>query len=348
MNIWTTFCPSKVSWELTYIQTAGKKPDSGWQKKIGLIEDSVKILKTYGISGVRLVIYPGELSIDGKNFRWQAIDTMLELCSKNKLAVILCTGPFQFPYYPGIYLPPGLLNQVFTNDNALDTNPVLAKYGNNFISQLLNRYSDDSRIYGFHFANEWPDTQAVAGKEHIKKSVSEYFMLAAAQTIKQATRKPVFLNTNIDAANKKKLTNTFTNILTILGNQGHLGYDIYPSQETWRNVPWQKLLRFFYPYQQAITWSQKKFQPCGIFFCEVEAQPWGNGQSWYQIIKNAPNPHDKVLTFAVDSLEKTWKRHIHDTTCQLISLWGSDFWLSAQMMGITWPLEQVKRMAMRK
>lgn len=342
MKIWTTFCPKKVCWELTYAQTAGKKPTSNWQQHKQLISESLMTLKSYGIAGIRLVILPEELTRDGKKWNWGPIDTMLTMCHNLKLSVVLCVGPFQYPYYPGIYFPKELLKHIHDNDNALDTNPRLFEFGMTFLTLQMQQYADDKRVYGFHFANEWPDRQVVSGKEPLKKTVSEDFMNRAGFLLKELTEKPIFLNTNIDAANKQKLTKTFTNLITILGEQAKLGFDVYPSQESWIRTPLQKLQRIFESYTRSINWSQKNFAPCEIFFAEVEAQPWGNGQAWYRLIQQAENPDEEVLTYSKDSLKKTWQRHLSTTKCDIISLWGSDFWLVAYQMGITWPLEQVK------
>lgn len=343
--IWTTFCPTKISWELTYVETQGKKASGDWQKHIHMIEESLSLLKDAGIDGMRLVIFPSELTQDGKKFNWMPIKKMLEVCENKKILVDLCIGPFQYPNYPGIYLPPQLLSEIPTNEKYIDTNQMLATYGIEFLQQQLQLFAKDKRIHGFHFANEWPDMQRVSGKESIRIGISKKFMIEAAQLLKKITNKPITLNTNIDASSKQLLANTFTNILTILGSQGKLGFDIYPSQETWRKNPLHKLLRFFEPYHRSFSWSQNKFAPCEITFVEVEAQPWGNGQAWFQLIQAEPDPNKIIRGYSPHSLKKTWKKYITSTTCKTVSLWGADFWLSAQKMGVTWPLEQVHKIS---
>lgn len=342
MTLWTTFTPGKIVWELTAVQSEGKAATSNWMEHKELVVNSLKLLKQHGISGIRLVVYPSELTENGKSFDWKPIDTMLELAAKNKLEVDLCVGPFQYPNYPGIYLPKGLLRYVFDNQRALDTTNVLRDYGKIFLEKQLERYGSDKRIRGFHFANEWPDRQNVWGKEQIKGYISTDYMLKTAFYLKEHTDKPISLNTNIDASDKKKLKATFDELLTILEDRGNLGFDIYPSQETWRKAPLQKLRRIFEPYRKSFQWSQKNFKLCEMYFCEVEAQPWGDGRSWLRIIKSEENAQEKVLQYTKDSLYKTWKHHIKDTTCTTASLWGADFWLSAHEMGIDWPLQAVK------
>lgn len=345
MQLWTTFTPGKIVWELTAVKSEGKAARNDWMNHIELVADSLKLLKQHGIAGIRLVIYPSEVTENGKTFDWKPIDTMLSLANKHKLEVDLCVGPFQYPNYPGIYLPKALLRYVFDNKRALDTTNVLRDYGKDFLEKQIERYGADKRIHGFHFANEWPDPQHVGGKEQIKAYISADFMLKAAFFLKEHTDKPISLNTNIDAADKTKLKNTFEEILTILETQGNLGFDIYPSQETWRKTPLQKIRRFFEPYRKSFAWSQNNFKLCTMYFCEVEAQPWGNGQSWYRLISAAENPQVKVITYTKDALRKTYERHIKGTSCSTVSLWGADFWLSAHAMGINWPLEEVKNMA---
>lgn len=342
MEIWTTFTPQKISWELTYIATKGKAPSSNWVKNIKLVEDSLKMLKIAGITGIRLVIYPTELSMDGKSLKWQIVDRMLEMCAKNKIAVDLCIGPFQYPNYPGIYLPAKQLQFVFDNKRCLDTVPELWKYGMDFLNEQINRYGKDRRIHGFHLSNEWPDPQKVKGREKVKTCISTSFMLNVVEFLLQNTKKPILLNTNIDVNHKKKLQKVFGEILKSLGSQGKLGFDIYPSQFTWKRYPLRKLLYLTWPYFKFFNSFKKKFSSCEMFFAEVEAQPWGGGQSWYQLINEAENPEEKVLSYSNNSLFKTYEKYIKKTDCQIVSLWGSDFWIAAEAMGVTWPLSQIK------
>lgn len=342
MTIWTTFCPSKVCWELTYAKTEGKSPTSDWLKYQHLIKTSLQILQKHGISGIRLVIFPNEVTKDGKRFDWTAVETMLTLCHKLKIQVDLCLGPYQYPYYPGIYLPSQLLTYVFDNDNALDTNPELRKFGTAFLQLQLEKYSEDNRIHGFHLANEWPDRQNISEKEKLKKSVSEDFMIRAASLIKISTDKPISMNTNINVSDRKKITNTFTNMITILGTQLHLGFDIYPSQETWRKQPLQKIRLLFETFSYTFRQTKKLLKSSTMYFAEVEAQPWGDGRSWYNIIKSEEDPQQKVLAYYSSSLQQTWNTYIKRTGCDIVSLWGADFWLVANYMAVKWPLEQIK------
>lgn len=342
MNLWTTFCPSKISWELTEIQTVGRSPRSDWLNNKTLIIESLQKLQNAGIIGIRLVIFPTEITPDGKSFDWKPIETMLTLCHNLNLLVDLCIGPFQYPYYPGIYLPKELMQHVSLAEKFLDSNLVLENYGSDFLKQQMKRYGNDNRIHGFHLANEWPDRQSIAGKEEIKMTISPEFMIAAASYLKKATTKPILLNTNIDATDKRKLEKAFAAITQIFGTQGKLGLDIYPSQETWRKVPLQKTNRLFESYVKSFSKTCTALAPCEIYFAEVEAQPWGNGKSWFRLIKNEINPEEKVLTYSRNSLPKTWEKYIQQTNCQSVSFWGADFWLSAEKMGITWPLKQIK------
>lgn len=342
MNIWTTFTPAKLSWELTYIKTKGKLPSSDWQKNIVLIDKSLKKLKESGISGIRLVIYPSEITTDGKSFNWNPVEKMLKLSQKYKLKVDLCIGPFQYPHYPGIYLPKKMLELVFDNKRCLDTTTQLWKYEISFLKEQIMRFGEDKRIHGFHLANEWPDAQKVKGKEKIKTCVSLAFMLESAKYLKDNTKKPILLNTNIDVSDKNKLSKTFGEILYILDTQGKLGFDIYPSQFIWKRYPIKKLRYLLWSYSKYFKSIKRKFVKCETYFAEVEAQPWGSGQSWYQLINEEPDPNIKVLLYYNNSLKKTWEKNISGTTCRTVSLWGSEFWISADMMGIKWPLSVVK------
>jgi hypothetical protein len=344
MTLWTTFTPSKIVWELTTVQSGGKAASSNWMENKELIDTSLKLLKQHGISGIRLVIYPSELTDNGKTYDWKPIDAMLALTKKHNLQVDLCIGPYQYPNYPGIYLPKELLRYVFDNQRSLDTTNVLREYGRDFLEKQIEHFGSDKRIRGFHLANEWPDSQCVCGKEQLKGFISTDFMLKTAHYLKEHTDKPISLNTNIDAADKKKLRTTFEELLTILADQGSLGFDVYPSQESWGKTPLQKLRRLFEPYRKSLAWSQKHFKLSAITFCEVEAQPWGDGRSWLRIITSEEAPHERVLMYTTDSLHQTWNRHMKGTNAETISLWGADFWLSAHAMGIDWPLKAVKKL----
>lgn len=342
MEIWTTFTPSKISWEITCVQTKGKLATSDWQKNIKLIDTSLKKLKKAGLSGIRLVIYPSELTQNGKIYKWDSIEKMLDMCYENKLKVDLCIGPFQYPNYPGIYLPKGLLNLIFDNKNCIDTTIGIWKYGIFFLKTQIDRYGKDNRIHGFHLANEWPDSHIVSGKKDIKKCVSLAFMLEVSRYLKENTNKQILLNTNIEASDRKRLKNTFSEILSIFGPQGSLGFDIYPSQFTFRKNFFKKMLYAFWKYPIIFKKNQKVFNKTKLYFAEVEAQPWGGGQSWYQLIKQEAEPNLKVLKFYNNSLQKTYSKYIRNSGCTTVSLWGSDFWLAADAMGIYWPLKQIK------
>jgi hypothetical protein len=345
MKFFTTFTPGKVSWELTTVATQGKGGDSNWMRHLDVIEESLKKLKSTGIDGIRLVIYPYELTDDAKKFDWKPFETMLNLCQKHKIEVEWCVGPFQYPNYPGIYFPKPLLRHVFNNTRTVDTTPALREFATMFLEKQLMLYGDDDRIRGFHFANEWPDLQRVQGKESVRTGVSTAYMLEAAKYLKEHTDKPIAFNTNIDASDKRKLSTVFGELFELLEDQAKLGFDVYPSQETWRKAFWQKLRRIFEPYAQSYQWCDKRFPLCELFFCEVEAQPWGNGWSWYRIINAAENPQEKIIQYSRDSLPNTMRKYILPTKTGEVSLWGADFWLSAHAMGINWPLEQIQELA---
>lgn len=345
MEIWTTFCPQKVSWELTCIKTEGKSPSSDWQKNIELINSSLIKLKNVGICGIRLVIYPTDLTDDGKIFNWKCIDKALSICTRNKIKVDLCIGPFQYPYYPGIYLPTKMLPSVIDNQSCIDAVPNIWKYGMRFLKAQVVKYGTDKRISGFHLGNEWPDRQNVSGNEKIKTCVSAAFMTSATEYLNTHTEKRISLNTNIDVSEKSKLSKAFKEVFDIFGNRGNLGFDIYPSQETWKKVPLQKLKRLIWTYSHSFRSVRNEFAKSDIYFAEVEAQPWGGGQSWYELINNSHAPNEKVLKYEKNSLEKTFSKYIKSNNCNRVSLWGADFWLSADLMGIIWPLNEVRKMS---
>lgn len=343
MKLWTTFCPQKICWEVTTVKGKGSGGEGNWLRHVALIEQSLRLLRKSGISGIRLVIYPNEITPDGEKFDWTPIETMLDVCKKHRLQVDLCVGPFQYPNYPGVYLPNVLLELVFANTRSLDTTAVIRTFGETFLQKQLERYAEDRRIHGFHLANEWPDKQRVQGREQVKTWISEAFMLWAVSYLKDHTEKPITLNTNIDVSDGRRLKSVFNELFTLLGKQGRLGFDVYPTQETWRKVPLQKLHRLWEPYHRSFRRAKKQFPLTKFYFCEVEAQPWGDGRSWSQIITSEVNPQEKVLQYSPQSLPQTFKNYIRKSRVDDVSLWGADFWLSAYEMGISWPLEQIKQ-----
>jgi len=286
--------------------------------------------------------------LDGKKFNWTAVETVLDLCKKHKLAIDFCIGPFQYPNYPGIYFPPALLAHVFDTPNSLDTRAPLREFGFLFLEKQMERYGNDKRITSFHFANEWPDKQNVKDKEQIKAWVSTAFMVEAAKYLTAHTTKVISLNTNIDASDKRRLSAVFAEVLEVLGEQASLGFDIYPSQETWRKAFFQKLRRIIEPYERAFAWSCRRFPDCSMYFCEVEAQPWGSGQSWYKMISDEPHPEEKVLHYTNNSLQETFDTYLSPSEPEIVSLWGVDFWLVAKAMHIDWPLAQVSSLAKKR
>ncbi|MGI8419453.1 MAG: hypothetical protein ACR2LN_02300 [Candidatus Levyibacteriota bacterium] len=345
MTLWTTFCPQKISWEITTVHGKGEGGDANWLNKTPVIEKSLRLLREAGISGIRLVIYPNEVTKNGKKFAWQPVETMLDLCKKYTLLVDLCVGPFQYPNYPGIYLPVNFLEFVHNNTRSLDTTPIVREFGETFLQKQLEHFGEDKRIRGFHFANEWPDKQRVQGREKVRAWISESFMLWAAIYLKEHTTKPIGMNTNIDATDTHKLKRVFGELFALLEDQGRLGFDIYPSQETWAKAFLQKLHRLIEPYPRSIHRVKKQFPLNELYFCEVEAQPWGGGQSWFTIITTQANAQEKVLAYTRHSLHQTIKNFIKHSKPTEVSLWGADFWLSAYELGLAWPLEQVKQVA---
>lgn len=348
MQLWTTFTPRKVSWEMTFVLTAGKNPSSDWVKNFELITESLEKLKTAGIYGIRLVVYPSEITKDGKKFNWKPIEKILDLCWVKNIKVDLCIGPFQYPNYPGVYLPVELHRYFSANRDEgienLDDDPQLYQYGLDFLKKQMDKFGDDKRVNGFHFANEWPDKQRVEGRRDLEVGVSEKFMIECANVLKQKTKKPILLNTNIEIFDQRKVKKTFGKIINILNGRIKLGFDIYPTQNKWKKVPFTKFRSLILNYSKSFKSLQKKLGECEIYFAEVEAQPWGSGQSWYKMISSDEKPQEKILNYYKSCLKHTFEKYIKNSNSQLVSLWGSDFWLIAQKMGIKWPIDQISLM----
>ena len=344
MEFWTTFTPKKIAWELTSVSTKGKKPTYNWIKNIHHVKDSLFKLKKSGIVGIRLVIYPSELSIDALRFNFRPIEKILDICMQFDLKVDLCIGPFQYPNYPGIYLPDYMLENINKDLDFLDSNLEIRKYSEKFLKLQLNKFGDDKRLHGFHLANEWPDWQKIEGRRNIKLGISKAYMLDVASFLVRMTKKSISLNTNINPISKREIKSTFSDIFEILSTQGQLGFDIYPTQEKWGNNPYQRLKSMLFDYSKAFRDLQKKYSQVEIYFAEVEAQPWGSGQSWYEMINKEPDVDQKILNYEHHSLSQTFEKYIKNSGAKIISLWGCDFWIAADMMGVKWPLNQIKKL----
>jgi hypothetical protein len=342
MDLWTTFTPGKTSWELTAVATNGKKPSRDWIKNIEIIKVSLQKLAEAGISGVRLVIYPSELTADGKSFEWTPIEKVLEICRKSNLNTDLCIGPFQYPNYPGIFLPAELINSVPDNIKFIDDVNELTDYGLFFLKKQIEKFGSDKRVRGFHLGNEWPDMQKVEGKRTVRAGVSENFMLNALELLKSNTQKPILLNTNIPIYNKRQIINVFGKILHTLSDRGKLGFDIYPTQDKWKKDPFVKFMNSILDLPGAFADLQGSLPDTELYFAEVEAQPWGSGQSWFRMISEEEAPGLKILNYFNDSLVKTFEKYISGSGCKSVSLWGADFWLASDMMNIKWPLNNVR------
>ena len=98
-ELWTTLCFRKMVWE------AGVD-DSDWMSHKDIIEDRVATLAEVGIKGGRLVIFPFEVTEDGKEFNWEAMDKAIEIMSERGMKIDICAGPLDYPYGPnGVRVP---------------------------------------------------------------------------------------------------------------------------------------------------------------------------------------------------------------------------------------------------
>lgn len=340
MKIWTTYCPQKVAWELTYRKTNGDLPTGDWQKHKSIIRDSLILLKDHGISGIRLVIFPYEVT-DGTTCDFSPVEYMLELCQSIGLEVDFCIGPFQYPHYPGVRLPYPLTQKIANIHPVIDADVFFWKFGMEWLDLQLKRYGKDTRIRGFYLGNEWPDAQRIERREHVITTISESFMMQAVLILKDMTDKPIFFNTNIDASFTRKVRGIFSEFFAELGKQSRLGWDVYPSQEDWK----VRLLHKVFPWDKAVTSLTSLISRDQMLFTELEGQPWGGGKAWEYYIKRELDPQYKVLQYSQHSLPDSWKRYVIPSKIKEVNIWGSDFWLVAFAAGITWPLEQIKAYA---
>ena len=343
VQFWTTYSPQKICWEITTCENNGNHGDSNWQNHLPLIRKTLKQLKSAGITGIRLVLIPNDFSTDGNTFTFKPLETMLELCQKESLLVDFCLGPIQYPFYPSIRLPNKILEQIVTSQ-TVTKNSTLHDYGLRFLTEQVKLYGKDKRIRGWYIGNEWPDAGDVEGKQHLRVRISRDFMVSCIKIVRKYSKKPIHLNTNIDVAYPLRQKITFHSLLNTIGTAGGLGFDVYPSQESWKKAPMLMLKRFFFPFPRSFQKIMQVFTKPKLFFAEIEAQPWGNGRSWHAIITAESNPEEKVLQYTRNSLPEHVNKRLRHCSVSEISLWGADFWLASNHMGVVWPLKQIKEL----
>lgn len=336
IQVWANFCPKKFYWELRRLPTF-KAGSEEWWENPALFKEQLRLLKKAGITGLRLNIFNTELTTDALTIHWKPLDLFLQWADETELEIHLCLGPYQYPLWPGIRLPSVLLKEKKIA-KVIDQNKKFKEFGLGFLEEQLKRYAKHKLITGFYLGNEWHTTQRIEDfdKKNEIFTISVKHMESMARLCKKLTKKPILLNTNFQANQLKQLEHTFLSLIKILRNQAWIGFDIYPSQENLIKSPFLLLHRKLHTYQDDIGSLKKKFIP-RLLISEFEAQPWGNGESWYDQIKKSP---DVVKTSAVQ-LDQTFPTFVSSKQFEQATLWGAEFWLIAYHMGHSEMLDQV-------
>ncbi len=335
LSIWANLCPRKLFWELRQLDDtpASIKP---WWKQTQILYKCLKLLKNIGIDGLRLNIFNLELTSDGKRIHWNRLEKILEMTSKLGLKIDYCLGPFQYPQWPGIRLPEKILSYC-DGRLTLDEVDVIKEFGLKFLALQLNRLGNDKRISSFYLGNEWPNRQEIEGTKGKYISISKDFMLKSAELYKNVTNKPIIMNTNIDAGETKKLIEVFSPFIDLLRSQLWIGLDIYPSRENLLHHPKIWWHRKRGNYMSSIGRLKDELTK-NLLFSEVEAQPWGKGESWVEYFKL------KMETYTKKDFKNTMNNIIIPSGLEKTTLWGAEFWLLSHFLGFNWPLRIINEL----
>lgn len=339
IRLWTNFCPKKHFFELKQLPEFSTLSEQWWDAP-KVLSQELQLLKKAGITGIRANIFCNELTTDAQTLHWQPIETLLKLAQKNNLEVQLCLGPYQYPLWPGIRLPQSLLEDRLPN-KIVDANKKWKTFGKEFAEAQLKRYGKDPRISGFYLGNEWHTSQAIENFPNKKQlfRVSAKHMESLARVCKKWTRKPILFNTNIQPHLQKKLEYTFLSLIKILKNQMWVGFDIYPSRETFFNAPLLFLHRKLHSFTKDIALTKKRFLE-RVTISEFEAQPWGNGKSWYEQLKI----HTHTVPIQAKILRMTFAQYISAKQFDQVTLWGTEYWLIAYHMGQPQMLDAIEKL----
>lgn len=348
-QFWTTLTPRKLYWEATQIPnfTATNRDNfyQNWHHNPTFLQESMHLLRDKGITGLRLNIFNFEITTNGKEYNWQPLETALNAAQHANLQVDLCIGPFAYPLWPGLRLPE-LLKKHLPPDSStqlLDHNNALNEFARHHISQQLERYGQDERVEGFYLSNEWPNDQQVEGQERLWSKASQELIKQLAIICQEKTNKTITMNTNLDATQINEISTTYQPIWQLLPKQFNLALDVYPSQENIKKSPLLWIKRQQHSYQHAIYQLAQKI-PVPLTFGELEAQPWGNGQSWFTQITAPDLLPQSAGNFNLE-LIKTYRRYVYQTPIQKITWWGSEYWIIQALLSNLQPLNTIQQLS---
>jgi hypothetical protein len=348
-----TFFPRKEMWETAqWMKMEGKwegGDESDWMAHQDIVREDLKLLAEAGVKNGRLVVVPFEVSKDGENYDWHKMETAIELITATGIKTDLAVGPIDYPYGPAAIRIPKtqartLIEEYRETGNeevevGLIVDPKMPKsseaigaFGVNYLDEILKRYGRDDRIGRLYLGNEWPDTHAIEGVG-AKATISPSYMEELARRTKEGTDKKVVLNTNIHPSEVAKLRKVFGLILEILGDQGVLGIDSYPTRESINQAK---------NYGNSIEAVKQEFRGHELELTEFQAELYDDevsGKPWAEIYRD---DKDKVTRFYQGKFPETLETYIEAAQTPRVGLWGSPLLTIAHRMGYEFPLEMLK------
>jgi hypothetical protein len=366
----TNFFPRKTMWETVQLLKAqGKWPadsdESDWMKHPEIIEGALDMIAGAGVKGARLVVVPFEVTQDGETYDWTPMDKMLEMFHERNLVASLSAGPLDYPFGPaGVRLPikfQDMLRQTGSDFATLkpqfeergknlihiSMNPdpnfpeystAIRDYALNYMKEFLARYANDPRVDKFPIGNEWPDAHAIEGVNG-DMSVGQDFMEEVIKMMKAATSKKIALNTNIPPSDPEQMKHKLGALLELLGNQGVLGLDPYPTREAADpNIAKN--------YGADVERLRQIFPGIEIVFFELQNEPWPRegvaGKSWAEIQRDFP---EEVTKFYQEGFPPAIESYLINSGIREIGLYGSPAWTVFAQSGNDFPLRLVKTMS---
>lgn len=362
----TTVFLRKIMWEMAQLskqqgQWVKDEDESDWLTHLDVVKPTLETLKHAGLKRVRLVVVPFELTQDGQNFDWTAMDKAIELMYQLGLQIDLAIGPLDYPEYPGIRLPFEIqqrlddemsrdqLQQIYIGlepDHHLpQLSQEIKEYSLHFLTELLKKYGNDDRVDSFHLSNEWhaplleeaPVYHGIEGLDAEKTmQVGEDLMIEFAKLCQQFSTEPISLNTNLHADEPDKIEQGLGKILRQLGSQGKLGFDVYPSQAEYINPGIN---------QQTLEKLKTLFPETAFYFAEFQAEPFitgeNAGKSWAELIDQNPQ-------FFIDYFQKKFPPTLElATSLPQIMLWGGPLLIILTSVGYEFPQEMFHTIAVR-
>ncbi|MGH7246246.1 MAG: hypothetical protein ACREGI_04935 [Candidatus Levyibacteriota bacterium] len=218
----------------------------------------------------------------------------------------------------------------------------LRDYALTFFDAQLQKYGNDSRIGKFYIGNEYPDKHAIEGVSGVTMSFAPDFMEELAKRAKQGTTKQIALNTNKYPTDFAGITSSFGRIFNILGNQGVLGIDTYPTREGKYDAN---------AYGRAVAALKAYFPQTQFAFTEYQCEPYATGavagKPWTTIFADHP---DIFRQFYQGAFPRSLDSHMAPTeqppsNMREVNLWGAPAWLIAKRMGYTFPLQMIGKIA---